>query len=460
MLTHDRQARIRLLQTLDAGLFGGSWCVAYWLRDAFPLWNLHTLEPFPDYLTLAPLVMILGPALLASQDFYQRPRFAPRLEMFGALLRGCAFTVVGVILCLFFLRLQFARSVVIMTGVLASILIHARAEITRGLDARRLAQEQLRRRVLWVGVPAAIASLRASLAAFETELLQAVADVDPRGGQIGDFATLLHQHSVNLVVVDVTGLTPSDVFPALAACEREGVETVVRAGIFHTPVFRPEIDSLGGEPVICYRAQAAPAGHLLAKRVFDYFAAAMLVGLLLPVFAIIAAAIKLTSPGQVFFLQRRCGLNGRSFDMVKFRSMVSDAEARKAELAARNEMKGPVFKIRDDPRVTGLGRLLRRHGLDELPQLWNVLRGEMSLVGPRPLPVEEVHRFDDDAHRRRLSVLPGLTCLWQIRGRNDIDDFEEWVRLDLEYIDNWSLWLDCKILLATIPAVFLGRGGR
>ena len=460
MLTHHRRARIRLLQTLDAVLFGGSLCVAYWLRDAFPLWNLHALEPFPDYLTLSPLVMILGPAMLASQDFYQRPRFAPRLEMFGALLRGSAFTVFGVVLCLFFLRLQFARSVVIMTGVLAAVLIYVRAEITRRLDARLLAQDQLRRRVLWVGAPAAIASLRASLAAFETELLQSVADIDPRGGQIDDFAALLHQYSVNLVVVDITGLAPTDVLPALAACEREGVETVVRAGIFHTPVFRPELDSLAGEPVICYRAQAAPAGHLLAKRIFDYVAAVVLLGLLLPVFAVIAAAVKLTSSGPVFFLQRRCGLNGRAFDMLKFRSMVSDAEARKAALVARNEMKGPVFKVRDDPRVTRLGRMLRRHGLDELPQLWNVLRGEMSLVGPRPLPVEEVHRFDDDAHRRRLSVLPGLTCLWQIRGRNEIDDFKEWVRLDLEYIDHWSLWLDCKILLATIPAVLLGRGGR
>jgi exopolysaccharide biosynthesis polyprenyl glycosylphosphotransferase len=460
MLTHFRRARIRLLQTLDAGLFGGSLCLAYWLRDAFPLWNLHALEPFADYLTLAPLVMILGPALLASQDFYQRPRFAPRLEVYGALLRGCAFTVFGVILCLFFLRLQFARSVVVMTGVLAAILVYARTELTRRLDARRLAQEQLRRRVLWVGVPAAIADLRAGLAAHESELLQTVADIDPRGGLAGDFVALLHQHSINLVVVDVAGLAPADFLPVLAACEREGVEALVRAGIFHTPVFRPEVDSLAGEPVLYYRAQAALAGHLIVKRLLDYVGAAVLLVLSLPLFAIIAAAIKLTASGPVFFRQRRCGLNGRPFDMLKFRSMVCDAEARKAGLAGRNEMKGPVFKIHDDPRVTRVGRALRRHGLDELPQLWNVLRGEMSLVGPRPLPVDEVHRFDDDAHRRRLSVMPGLTCLWQVRGRNDIDEFEEWVRLDLEYIDHWSLWLDFKIILATIPAVLLGRGGR
>ena len=460
MLTHFRQARIRLLQTLDAGLFGGSLCLAYWLRNAFPFWNLHVLEPFADYLTLAPLVMILGPALLASQNFYQRPRFAPRLEVFGALVRGCAFAVFGVILCLFLLRLQFARSVIVMTGALAAILVYVRAELTRRLDATHLAQEQLRRRVLWVGVPAATAQLRAGLVAYECELLETVGDVDPRQDLAGDFVDLLHRHSVNLVVVDTTGLAPGDYLPMLAACEREGVETMVRAGIFYTPVFRPEIDNLAGEPVLYYRAQAAPASHLLIKRLIDYAGTAVLLGLSLPVFAIIAAAIKLTAPGPVFFRQRRCGLNGRPFDMIKFRSMVCDAEKHKADLVGRNQMKGPVFKVHDDPRITPLGRTLRRHGLDELPQLWNVLRGEMSLVGPRPLPVEEVHRFDNDAYRRRLSVMPGLTCLWQVRGRNDIDEFEEWVRLDLEYIDNWSLWLDCKILLATIPAVLLGRGGR
>jgi lipopolysaccharide/colanic/teichoic acid biosynthesis glycosyltransferase len=140
--------------------------------------------------------------------------------------------------------------------------------------------------------------------------------------------------------------------------------------------------------------------------------------------------------------------------------MSAGAEKKQSELATRNEMTGPVFKVTNDPRVTPVGRFLRRHSLDELPQLWNVLRGEMSLVGPRPLPVDEVKRFSDDAHRRRLSVRPGLTCLWQIRGRNNITDFEEWVRLDLAYIDQWTLWLDAKILLATLPVVLIGRGAK
>jgi lipopolysaccharide/colanic/teichoic acid biosynthesis glycosyltransferase len=146
--------------------------------------------------------------------------------------------------------------------------------------------------------------------------------------------------------------------------------------------------------------------------------------------------------------------------MYKLRTMVSNAEQLKQELASLNEMSGPVFKVTNDPRVTPVGRVLRKFSIDEFPQLFNVLRFEMSLVGPRPLPVAEVKRFDDPAHRRRLSVRPGLTCLWQISGRNDVKNFAEWVRLDLEYIDNWTLWLDFKILWRTIWVVLLGKGAR
>jgi lipopolysaccharide/colanic/teichoic acid biosynthesis glycosyltransferase len=175
---------------------------------------------------------------------------------------------------------------------------------------------------------------------------------------------------------------------------------------------------------------------------------------------LIAGLIKLTSPGPVMFRQQRSGLNGAPFSIFKFRTMSSNAEQFKHELAAMNEMTGPVFKVTNDPRITPIGRWLRKFSLDELPQLFNVLHGEMSLVGPRPLPVDEVRRFNDLAHRRRLSVKPGLTCLWQVSGRNKISDFKDWVRLDLQYIDNWSIWLDLAILVRTIPVVLLGTGAK
>ena len=176
--------------------------------------------------------------------------------------------------------------------------------------------------------------------------------------------------------------------------------------------------------------------------------------------AIIALVIKLTSRGPVFFKQMRSGLNGAPFTIYKFRTMVTNAEQLKHELAAMNEMTGPVFKITSDPRVTPIGKWLRKSSLDELPQLFNILGGEMSIVGPRPLPVDETKRINDAAHRRRLSVKPGLTCLWQVSGRSEIKEFKDWVRLDLEYIDNWSLWLDIKIILRTFPVVLWGAGAK
>jgi exopolysaccharide biosynthesis polyprenyl glycosylphosphotransferase len=178
-----------------------------------------------------------------------------------------------------------------------------------------------------------------------------------------------------------------------------------------------------------------------------------------PLFLLIAVAIKRTSPGPIFFRQLRCGLKGRTFILYKFRTMVLDAEERLSSLMARNEMKGPVFKITDDPRLTPIGRFLRSKSLDELPQLWNVLRGDMSLVGPRPPLPREVKDYEP-WQRRRLSMKPGLTCLWQVSGRNKITDFANWVKLDSEYIDRWSLWLDVKILCRTVPAVVLGTGAH
>lgn len=193
------------------------------------------------------------------------------------------------------------------------------------------------------------------------------------------------------------------------------------------------------------------------KRLFDFSFALIAILALLPFFIAIALAVKLTSPGDPLFVQQRIGRNRRRFPMFKFRTMHSGAEERLAELEARNEMGGPVFKLRDDPRVTPLGRFLRRTSLDELPQLFNVLRGEMSLVGPRPLPERDHSKFTEDVYRRRTSMHPGITCLWQIAGRSNLN-YDEWMRLDLSYIDNWSLWLDFKILIKTLPVV-LRRSG-
>jgi exopolysaccharide biosynthesis polyprenyl glycosylphosphotransferase len=204
-------------------------------------------------------------------------------------------------------------------------------------------------------------------------------------------------------------------------------------------------------------AVAADDERLVVKRLLDIAIASTALLFLAPLMLTIAILIKLQSNGPVFFVQERYGLHKRRFRMLKFRTMVVDAEALQAKYEANNEAQGPVFKIRNDPRMTGIGPVLRRTSLDELPQFINVLAGNMSLVGPRPLPARDVLRFEEPWLMRRFSVKPGLTCLWQINGRSDVG-FDKWIRLDLEYIDNWSLALDLRILALTVPAVIRGAG--
>jgi exopolysaccharide biosynthesis polyprenyl glycosylphosphotransferase len=461
MLSHLQQTRTRLFQLADACLFAIALLAAYFLRDAFSLWfHWRALETIDGYLWLLPAAAVLGPVVLAGQGFYEPPRPTERLRSLFIVLRSCIFTVIGLILFLFLLRLQLARSVVIFVGFIGGTLVYARHEFTFWLHSRHFAQDQLRRRALWVGLPAENRALHAALTRAEHATLEDTGEFDPATQPIADFVRLLHEQSVNVVILNLAGIERDRATDILQACAREGVEVLVRPGLSALPSPRVSVDQFGGEAVFYYRAQSASLGHLFIKQVFDYVAAALLLVVLSPLLLLIGAAIKLTSPGPAIYRQVRAGLNGRSFLMLKFRSMTAGAETQQASLAAQNEMRGPVFKVTNDPRITPLGRFLRRHSLDELPQLWNVLRGEMSLVGPRPLPIEEVKRFDNDTHRRRLSVKPGLTCLWQISGRSDISDFTDWVRLDLAYIDEWSLWLDCKILLATIPAALFGRGAR
>jgi exopolysaccharide biosynthesis polyprenyl glycosylphosphotransferase len=195
----------------------------------------------------------------------------------------------------------------------------------------------------------------------------------------------------------------------------------------------------------------------LVKRTLDVSLSLVATVVFAPLFVVTAILVKLTSPGPIFFMQERVGLNKRRFRMCKFRTMVQDAEQRMAEIEHLNEVSGPVFKIKKDPRITPIGRILRAASIDELPQLFNVLKSDMSLVGPRPLPVRDYEGFDQDWKRRRFSVRPGITCLWQINGRSTTP-FEEWMKLDMQYIDQWSLWLDLKILAMTVPAVLKGAG--
>ncbi len=241
-------------------------------------------------------------------------------------------------------------------------------------------------------------------------------------------------------------------------CEEQGIIMRFPSALFDMKTARSKAeDFVEGASLITFYTGTPDGWPKIMKRMIDFTVSLAALILVLPLFAVVALLIKAGSDGPVFFKQKRMGLNKRKFSLFKFRTMVPDAEAKLAEIEHLNEVSGPVFKIKDDPRITTVGKFLRKTSIDELPQLINVLKGEMSLVGPRPLPVRDYQGFDKDWQRRRFSVRPGITCLWQVTGRSSIQ-FDRWMELDMQYIDKWSLWLDFKILAQTIPAVLRGSG--
>jgi len=274
-------------------------------------------------------------------------------------------------------------------------------------------------------------------------------------GELESLEALLKENPVSIVFCSMPIKSMYEpIQRVIEICERFGVEVRHSSHLFQTSIARLDMNRHTNHSIL---RMVREDSTRYVKRAMDVIGASLLLILSAPLVLAAAVAIKVTSPGPVFFTQARYGLYRKRFKIIKMRTMVTDAERLQAGLEAANELGGPVFKIRRDPRVTPVGAFLRKTSLDELPQLWNVLKGEMSLVGPRPLAVRDVLMIEDSAQLRRFSVLPGITCIWQISGRNNTD-FKNWIRQDLEYIDSWSLLLDLKILLGTIPAVLWGRG--
>lgn len=466
MLRRQRQIRTQIQKLVDAGLFAYSLWLAHWIRQDNSFLAVKRfsatdhIEPFYDFAWLLLIIVPLAPLFLEFQGFYNRPMVSSRRRTAWQLFQGCTLTVIAVIFVMFLSNEKLSRGVIILFGVVAFGLVMAKEELMRRWADSKLGQVQLKRRIILVGTPEDTARLRKQIPNSSSDGIEIVAQLDLNETSIEQLVDLVHKHSANGVMLSAKHTYFGQIEKAIQACELEGVEVWLVADFFNTQLSRTVLDDFYGRPMLIFRSAPEESWQAFAKQIIDFVAAAVLLVALMPLFVIVTVLIKLTSPGPAIFKQQRSGLNGRPFTMLKFRSMVSDAEQRKQELAVLNEMSGPVFKLSEDPRVTPVGRFLRRYSIDELPQLINVLRGEMSLVGPRPLPVDEVMRFDDFAHRRRLSVKPGLTCLWQVSGRNNVNDFRDWVRLDLEYIDNWSLWLDFKILLRTIPVVLMGTGAK
>lgn len=275
-------------------------------------------------------------------------------------------------------------------------------------------------------------------------------------GRIRDIPRILHDSVIDRVIFAVPRIWLNRIEDSIHHCETEGISTAVCVDLYGTKSAQLQQSNFAGIPLIIFQTFRAKEWQLFLKRAYDVIFSIMGLVVLSPLLIFSGLGVKLSSRGPIFFKQKRVGLNGRRFTCFKFRSMYVGADMRKKELKRQNIMNGPVFKMRRDPRVTRLGRFMRKFSIDELPQLINVLKGDMSLVGPRPPLAEEVSLYEA-RHRRRLCMKPGITCIWQVSGRNKID-FDTWMDMDLQYIDNFSLWLDFKILFRTFFVVLTGYG--
>jgi exopolysaccharide biosynthesis polyprenyl glycosylphosphotransferase len=462
MLLRDRQFRVQVNQVIDGGIFALAlwlgWLIRYYWKELWPR-EVDPIGAFSQYFWLFLVVIPMTPYVLEWQGFYERPLFSPVKQMAWQLAKACAICAVGLILIDFMLKREAARAVFVLFGFCSFGLMFLKEEAVRAVYKTKPGQAQFKRRIILAGAAEDTRRLLADMGRRKDEL-EVAGEFDLNSSPIEELVSSLHEHSVNAVVIAARHTFFDRVERVIRACELEGIESWLLADFFETQISETSLDRFYGRPVLVFRCGTEVSWPRLVKQIMDFAGALAGLALLSPIMLGAALAIKITSKGPVLFRQARAGLNGKAFVMYKFRSMVTNAEQLKQELERLNEMSGPVFKVTDDPRVTKMGRFLRKFSIDEFPQLFNVLRFEMSLVGPRPLPVDEVKRFDDVSHRRRLSVRPGLTCTWQVSGRNDVKDFKDWVRMDLAYIDNWSLWLDIKILWRTIWVVLLGKGAR
>ncbi len=463
MIARKQEIRLQLNQLMDAVLLGGIFWMCYAVRHngVVVLDSISEIPSFEYFLWMLAVIMPFGPFLLELQGYYAYPLEKTLWKSLDQIMRAGIWLVVIIGAAVIFLRLEVpSRSVLILFCLLAPVALLVKERLSIWNYLARLKRGGSGERVILAGEIDKAREILNGFTPSQRLEIQVVEMVDLENAGTEALSLAIHRHNIGRVILAFSRIELDKVQRAIEACEIEGVEAWLSADFIRTSVARPTYENLGPRPMLVFRATPDLSWALMVKNIIDRAGAAAGLVLLSPLFVLTALAVKLTSPGPVIFFQRRAGIHGRPFTMLKFRTMSMDAEKLHSDLLGKNEMSGPVFKVQNDPRVTGVGRWLRKTSLDELPQLVNVLLGDMSLVGPRPLPLYEVENFQNTAHRRRLSMKPGLTCLWQIRGRNNVTNFDDWVRMDLEYIDHWSLTLDFRILLATVPAVVLGSGAK
>jgi len=468
-----RRARLErlLLVVADAAIINAAFFAAHWLRYEVELGG--PIGAYIPYRSYAPWGLVLTGILLMAfylDGLYTLRRRASWLDGVYAVAAATFVGVAFLTVLLYGVRPE-AESRLVLPY--AAVLITLLASLLRWAEAvrhrRRVRRGQGVVRTLLVGAGEVGRAVMRNIVA-QPELgyhlvgflddnpskrARAIGRFQPLGGTI-DLARTLRAQPVDQVIITLPWRSRDRIIRLVSMCEAAGVNVRIVPDLFQMSLNRVDMDSLAGIPLIAVREPVLRGWTSRTKRAIDLVFSAVLLAVFAPLMAAIAAAIKLDSPGPVLFRQERVGRDGRLFTCFKFRSMVDGADDARQELSHRNEATGPIFKIRNDPRTTRVGRGMRRLSIDELPQFWNVLAGDMSLVGPRPPMPCEVENYAE-WHRRRLDVAPGLTGLWQVSGRSDLT-FDEMVMLDLYYAENWSIGLDLKILLRTVPTVLWGRG--
>ena len=462
-------------------LVAGAFVVAYLVRSNLRLGQNPDLYQLEDYLPFLLAILPLWALLLYQQRLYHTQRLSTVARQWWLLIKVHAYGGAGLAVMIGAFRLDWVSRSFLLIFVLISLLtlgLERTAVLYVLHDLRRRGRNS--RNAIIIGTKGRAPEIAAAAAEHPEWGLRVLGflrsddgtpldserddagleneekGVSPIFGTANDLPALLRRKVVDEVIICVSPAELSSLEDIVTETELHGVNARLVADFVDLSIARTEVGFLNGLPVLTFTTLPQRSGEMVVKRGMDLTASIAGGILSLPFLLLISASIKLTSRGPIFFRQERVGVNGRRFTMYKFRTMYQGSEEIPDGLKERNVMTGPVFKVRRDPRVTPVGRLLRRWTLDEWPQLWNVLRGEMSLVGPRPPLPAEVEEYET-WQRRRLSMRPGMTGLWQVSGRNEVD-FDAWMRLDLDYIDHWSLRADISILARTLPAVLFGRG--
>ncbi|MCU0507492.1 MAG: undecaprenyl-phosphate glucose phosphotransferase [Anaerolineae bacterium] len=457
----------------DILLINVAFLIAYWLR--YELQLFRTVDPANDvpYSVYLPMVAVLTVLLVLTnkrEGAYDVRRGRPFFDdLYGLLNATTTAIMLMVVVVFFYRRLFYSRVIFIYAGILIIVLLGL-ARLVRNMALTRMrAAGKGVDRVLIIGAGEVGRTVMRNLIAqpelgyrvvgfLDDDPIKSGADIGPIRalGSLDALPAAVKENEIDQVIITLPWQYHRKVIRLVTEAEQSGVRARVVPDLFQLSLGGVDVEAINGIPLISVKGSALTGLNRALKRIVDVAISGTALALISPLWGMIALAIKLDSPGPILFRQERIGMRGKPFTVFKFRSMRVDAEEQLARLRELNEASGPLFKVREDPRRTRVGRFIRRTSLDELPQLINVLRGEMSIVGPRPGLASEVAQYQD-WHRKRLAVLPGITGLWQVSGRSELT-FDEMVMLDIYYAENWSLGLDLRIMIRTVPQVLFGDG--